>query len=113
MKEGILLYVTQGETVDEQQLARFIETNSLQGVPIAVSSQAEGSLTFYEAYKKLASKGADIVECFSAEVDDEGNLELLKSNITLPAGIDLLKFCLPEELGLGEGDDDKTPESHV
>ncbi|MBW1659482.1 MAG: hypothetical protein JRJ48_03180 [Deltaproteobacteria bacterium] len=113
MKEGILLYVTQGKTVDEQQLARFIEINGLQGVPIVISSQAEGSLTFYEAYKKLASKGADIVECFSAKVNNKGDLELLKSNITLPAGIDLLKFCSPEELGLGEGEEDKTPESHV
>ncbi len=113
MKEGILLYVTQGKEVGEEQIARFVEINGLEGVPIAVSGQAEGSLTFYEAYKMLASKGADIVECFSAKVDDEGNLELLESNITLPAGIDLLKFCSPEELGLGGGEDDKTPESHV
>lgn len=107
MKEGILLYVTQGKTVGERQLARFIEINGLHGVPVVVSSQAEGALTFYEAYKKLASQGAEIVECFSAKVNDNGELELLKSNITLPAGIDLLKFCTPEELGLGG--DGETP----
>ncbi len=101
MKEGILLYITQGKTADEGQLARFIETNSLQGVPVAVSSQAEGALTFYEAYKRLASQGADIIECFSARLNGAGELELLQANITLPAGIDLLKFCTPEELGLG------------
>lgn len=100
MKEGILLYITQGKAISEEQLMRFVEINSLNGVPIVVSSQGEDTPTFYEAYKSLASKGVDIVECFSAKISESGELELLSANITLPVGIDLLKFCTPEELGL-------------
>ena len=113
MKEGILLYVTQGKAVSEEQLMRFVDVNSLNGVPVVVSSQAEEALTFYEAYKMLASRDVDIVECFSAQINEEGGLELLSANITLPVGIDLLKFCTPEELGLGGDDDDKSSESPV
>jgi len=111
VKEGILLYVTQGKTVTEEQLSQFVEMNSLGGVPVIVSSQAEGMPTFYEAYKSLGRKGVDIVECFSAKLTEEEDLELLQANITLPVGIDLLKFCTPEELGLGDEMGGETTES--
>ncbi len=105
MKEGLLLYLTQNKMCNEEQLERFVELNGLSGVPVVVTGQAEGTLNFYEAYRELGKKGVDIVECFSARINEKGDLELLKSNITLPTGIDLLKFCKPEELGLiGEMD---------
>ena len=100
MKEGMLLYLTQKKVCSEEQLQRFIERNGLQEVPVVVTGQAEETLNFYEAYKKLGAMGADVIECFSARIDENGDLELLKSNITLPTGIDLLQFCKPEELGL-------------
>ena len=100
MKEGVLLYITQGKACSEEQLVRFIEENGLSGVPIAVAGQSGETPNFYEAYRELGSQGVDIVECFSARISDEGVLELLKANITLPTGIDILKFCRPEELGL-------------
>ncbi len=96
-----MLYLTQEKGCGEEQLKRFVEVNGLSGVPIVVAGLAEGTRNFYEAYKELGKKGVEIVECFSARVNEEGELELLKSNITLPTGIDLLKFCKPEELGLG------------
>jgi|GEM_PF-2507561 len=103
MKEGILLYITQGKSCDDNQLEHFISLNGLSEVPISVAGQAENTKSFYEAYRDLQSKGVDIVECFSAEISEENELKLLRSNITLPSGIDLLKFCRPEELGLEEG----------
>ncbi len=102
MKEGILLYLTQKKTCTDEQLGRFIDLNGLAGVPLVVTGGAEGTISFYDAYKMLGEKGVDIVECFSARINDEGELELLASNITLPVGIDLLKFCRPEELGLSD-----------
>ena len=111
MKEGVLLYLTQAERYREGQLRAFIERNGLSEVPVVVAGQGEGTLNFYEAYRELGVKGVDIVECFSARINEEGELELLKSNITLPVGIDLLKFCRPEELGLAGEMGSKTTES--
>ncbi len=108
MKEGLLLYLTGKKACSDEQIRRFIDRNGLQGVPVVVTGQAEGTLNFYEAYKMLGTMGVEIVECFSARIDGQGELELLKSNITLPTGIDLLQFCRPEELGLSvETESDK------
>jgi len=100
MKEGLLLYMTGKEVCRKEQIDRFIDRNGLQGVPVVVTGQAEDTPNFYEAYRMLGTMGVEIVECFSAHIDGRGELELLKSNITLSTGIDLLQFCSPEELGL-------------
>ena len=100
MKEGVLLYITQGKACDKQQLDRFIKQNGLSGVPLSVAGRAEDTPSFYDAYKVLQEKKVDTIECFSVRVNEEQELELLKSTISLDPRLDLLKYCSPEELGL-------------
>ena len=100
MKEGVLLYITQGKSCDDQQLERFIEQNGLSGIPLSVAGRAKDAPSFYDAYKILQEKRVDIIECFSVRVNEEKELELLKSTISLDPRLDLLKYCSPEELGL-------------
>ena len=100
MKEGVLLYITQGKPCDEQQLARFVAQNGLLGMPLSVAGRSEDTQSFYDAYKVLQGKDVDTIECFSVRVNEEKELELLKSTISLDPRLDLLKYCSPEELGL-------------
>jgi NADH:ubiquinone oxidoreductase subunit 2 (subunit N) len=51
MKEGVLLYITQGKPCDEQQLARFVVQNGLSGMPLSVAGRSEDTQSFYDAYK--------------------------------------------------------------
>jgi len=100
MKEGVLLYITQGKSCDDRQLDHFIKQNGLSGMPLSVAGRSEDTQSFYEAYKALQDKSVDVIECFSVKVNEEKELELLKSTISLDPRLDLLEYCSPEELGL-------------
>ncbi len=100
MKEGYIIYVVGEDPPRRKRLEQLIRENHLDLFEYRICGHTPPLAGIYSAYQDLQQKKVSTISCLSVSYDPEkGSYQFLEQSLNVNAGIDLGRFCSPQELG--------------
>jgi len=100
LKEGYIIYVVGEDPPQKKRLEQLIKENHLDLFEYRICGHTPPLAGIYSAYRDLQRKRVSAISCLSVSYDrDNESYQFLEQSLNLDSGIDLSRFCSPQELG--------------